>query len=96
MGKPRKGRAFWHDRAKKGAFKRWGPRKSAADERELQQQTGTSERESVCVVEPDSPQKEVPVRDSEQGTDSVHGAEGLLSENSDGANSASDFETPKR
>ena len=54
------------------------------------------ERESVCVVEPDSPQKEVPVRDSEQGTDSVHGAEGLLSENSDGANSTSDFETPKR
>ena len=53
-------------------------------------------RERVCVVEPDSPQKEVPVRDSEQGTDSVHGAEGLLSENSDGASSTSDFETPRR
>ena len=60
----------------------------------FQKQTGTQERESV--VDRDSPQKEVPVRDSEQGTNSVHGAEGLLSENSDGASGTSDFETPRR
>ena len=92
MGKRRT--AFRHERAKKAALTRWGRDKGAADEREFQKQTGTQERESV--VDRDSPQKEVPVRDSEQGTNSVHGAEGLLSENSDGASGTSDFETPRR
>ena len=36
------------------------------------------------------------MRDSEQGTNSVHGAKGLLSENSDSASSTSNFETPRR
>ena len=75
MGKRRT--AFRHEGAKKAALTRWGRDKGAADEREFQKQTGTQERESV--VDRDSPQKEVPVRDSEQGTNSVHGAEGLLS-----------------
>ena len=44
----------------------------------------------MCVVEPDSPQKEVPVREGLRGTDSVGLGEGLLSENSAGASSASD------
>ena len=77
MGKRRT--AFRHERAKKAALTRWGRDKGAADEREFQKQTGTQERERESVVDRDSPQKEVPVRDSEQGTNSVHGAEGLLS-----------------
>ena len=97
MGRPRKRRAFWQDCGKRALLFDGVDVKAllmsvSYNSRQVRQR----ERERVCVVEPDSPQKEVPVRDSEPGTDSVHGAEGLLSESSDGANSTSDFETPKR
>ena len=45
MGK--RGPAYRHERAKKAALTRWGRDKGAADERELQKQTGTQERERV-------------------------------------------------
>ena len=94
MGRNSRRKIVLAEHSKKMNRGRWN--QGTKDERELQQQTGTSERE--CVVEPDSPQKEVPVRDSERGTDSVGLGEWALSENSAGGNSASDsdFEAPKR